>query len=94
VPFKADCGANRKRVPISDIAFGSKCLKALKEQPVRHYVIESTKYDAAMCHAVIAAMICARCKFTVANIILKPEVQLQSDWIARPTDEASVRIRS
>ena len=94
MPFKADFGANRERVSISDIAFGSECLEAFKEEPVRHYIIESTKHDAAMCHAVVAAMIRARCKFAVANIILKPEIQFQSDWIAGPTDEAVVGIRS
>ena len=94
MPFKADLGTNREGVSISNISFRSECPEALKEQPVRHDVIESTKYDAAMCDAVITAMIRARCKFAVANIILKSELQLQSDWIAGPADEAVVGIRS
>jgi hypothetical protein len=75
-PFKADFGANGERVSISDIAFGSECLKTLEKEPVRHYVIESTKHDAAMCQVVVPTVIRARGKFAMTNIILQPEIEL------------------
>jgi hypothetical protein len=73
-PFKGDFGANWERVSISDIAFDSESLKTLEKEPVSHYVIESTKHDATMCHVVVPAVIRARGEFAMTNIILKPEI--------------------